>query len=497
METVRLAHVLSKHWFSGIESLFVIDLGYLMIFNSFSFIILYPLVFLLYYLIPSKYHTARNVFLLAVSYFLYVSFIPFYALILLGVTIVTYYTAIMVDRYRDSRKITLMVGGALSVLPLLLFKYYNFINDSVHDVISLFGLSLNMPGLNWAIPVGISFFTLQAIGYVFDVYYHRIPVEKGLLDYTLFISFFPSLVSGPINKASLMMPQFKNRRPFFDYSKAVDGLKMILWGMFMKVVVADRAGLYVDSIFNNYEIYSGITCFVANVMYSIQIYCDFAGYSLIALGVGKSLGFDLTENFRRPYFSSSVGAFWKRWHISLSTWLKDYVYIPLGGSREGKLKTCRNLLLTFMISGLWHGANWTFLVWGITHALWIIIERILSEHISIKGRVARFVKTLITFLFVNFAWVLFRMPTLTDSVSFIYKYITNVGFSDFESPSSVIICFAFVVIIKDLVDELLPNKITLLNNPSPVIRWMTYIMLLVIIITQGVLDSGQFIYANF
>lgn len=468
-----------------------------MVFNSFSFIVFYPLIFLLYYLIPLKYHVVRNFFLLAVSYLLYISITPFYALILLLVTIFSYFTAVLIDRHRNSRKIFLILGGAATVMPLLMFKYFNFINCFVRDVLSFWGLDLNLPGLNWAIPIGISFYTLQAISYVIDVYYSRIHVEKRFLDYALFISFFPSLVSGPINKASLILPQIKKERVYFDYSKAVVGLKMILWGLFMKVVVADRAGLYVDTVYDNYDFYSGITCFVASVMYSIQIYCDFAGYSLIALGVGNTLGFDLTNNFNRPYFSSSVGEFWKRWHISLSTWLKDYVYIPLGGSRRGKIKTYRNLLITFIISGLWHGANWSFIIWGITHALWIIIEKISFKSNCYESWFSQIIKTLITFLFIDFTWILFRMPTFVDSISVLTRIFSDVTASNFYGPSTLIMFVALVVIIKDLFDEMFPYKIKLLNNPSPIIRWSTYIVLIAIIITQGVLDSGQFIYACF
>ena len=220
----------------------------------------------------------------------------------------------------------------LGLLPLLFFKYYNFLNESISEGLAAVGLQFTLPGLNWAIPIGISFYTFQAVGYVLDVYYGRISAERNFLNYALFISFFPSILSGPINKASLVLPQIKNLRTYFDYGKAVEGLKMILWGMFMKVVVADRVGLYVDTVLPSYMNYTGVTCFVASLFYTIQIYADFAGYSLMAIGVGKLLGFELTENFRRPYFAVSVTDFWRRWHISLSTWLKDYVYIPMGGS---------------------------------------------------------------------------------------------------------------------------------------------------------------------
>lgn len=302
-----------------------------MIYNSFNFIILFPLIFLLYYVIPARYLKVRNMFLLAVSYLLYLNWKPVYALILLGVTLVTYKSARLIEGSEKKKKI-MVLGAVLSLLPLLFFKYFNFINEQVYAVLSAFGLRYNLQGLNWAIPVGISFFTFQSLGYLFDVYYKKIEAEKDFLIYALFISFFPSILSGPINKASLIFPQLKNLRPYFDYGKAVVGLKMLLWGMFMKVVVADRVALYVDTVLPNYMNYTGVTCFIAGIFYTIQIYADLAGYSLMAIGVGKVLGFELTENFRRPYFAVSVTDFWHRWHISLSTWLKDYVYIPMGGS---------------------------------------------------------------------------------------------------------------------------------------------------------------------
>ena len=235
-----------------------------------------------------------------------------------------------------NKKHLVWLFALLGLLPLLVFKYYNFLNDSISAGLATIGLQFALPGLNWAIPVGISFFTFQAVGYMLDVYNKRIAAEKDFLTYALFISFFPSIVAGPINKASLVIPQLKNIRPYFDYSKAVSGLKMLLWGMFMKVVVADRVALYADTVLLHYMNYTGVTCFVASLMYTIQIYADFAGYSLMAIGVGKILGFELTENFKRPYFAVSITDFWRRWHISLSTWLKDYVYIPLGGSRCSK-----------------------------------------------------------------------------------------------------------------------------------------------------------------
>ena len=469
-----------------------------MIYNSFNFLILFPILFLLYYLIPAKQQKWRNGYLLLVSYLLYANWKPAYALILLGVTLVTYLFARWIESGKRSAKIA--VGGALlTLLPLLVFKYYNFINDSVFDILSTAGLRFNLPGLNWAIPMGISFFTFQALGYMLDVYYQRIKAEKDFLTYALFVSFFPSIVAGPINKASLVIPQLKAMRSYFDYDKAVEGLRMLLWGMFMKVVVADRVALYVDTVFPNYMNYTGVTCFVASILYTIQIYADFAGYSLMAIGVGKTLGFELTENFRRPYFAVSVTDFWRRWHISLSTWLKDYVYIPLGGSRCGKIRNYWNIFVTFLVSGIWHGANWTFIVWGIWHGVFQIIEKAIGQQKCEYGRFGKSIKILITFLLVNFAWIFFRMPSLGDAIGMIMRIF------DMSLPKSVffpsnmpfILLGVFILVSKDYLDEFFSEKCRFFNNRYTIFRWLAYYSVIILILLTGVLGTDQFIYAVF
>ncbi len=403
---------------------------------------------------------------------------------------------------KDRQKWLLWLFALLGLLPLLVFKYYNFINDSISKGLSSIGLGFHLPGLNWAIPIGISFFTFQAVGYMLDVYHGRIKAERNWVDYLLFISFFPSILSGPINKASLVLPQIKNLRPYFDYPKAVEGLKMLLWGMFMKVVVADRVALYVDTVLPNFMNYTGVTCFVASIFYTIQIYADFAGYSLMALGVGKVLGYELTENFRRPYFAISITDFWRRWHISLSTWLKDYVYIPLGGSRCSKLRNYWNIFVTFLVSGIWHGANWTFIVWGCIHGLVQIVEKMLGVQ-KMKGNngLVRLVRIVMTFLLVSFAWVFFRMPSLEDAIGVI-GHIFNVHQSMSLEVTSKHIFLLMVVgtvilLMKDVRDEFAPNKMRLFESKFKVVRWGSYLAVIVMIMLTGVFDAGQFIYANF
>ena len=473
-----------------------------MVYNSFNFIILYPVLFLLYYLIPAKYRVWRNFYLLAVSYLLYVNWKPVYALILLGVTIVTFYAAKLIEK-GINRKLIIALGGAISVIPLLVFKYYNFINESIFSLLSLIGLRFQLPGLNWAIPVGISFFTFQALGYLFDVYYKRIKAEADFLTYALFVSFFPSIMAGPINKASLVLPQFKTMRPYFDYSKAVEGLKMLLWGMFMKVVVADRLALYVDTVFPNYTHYTGVTCFVASILYTIQIYADFAGYSLMALGVGKTLGFELTENFRRPYFAISITDFWRRWHISFSTWLKDYIYIPLGGSRCSKIRNYWNIFITFLVSGIWHGANWTFIVWGVWHGLVQIIEKAIGQQKCEYGVFGRLIKIIVTFLLINFAWVFFRMPSIKDGVGMIERMfdssLPQTLFIPKEGKTGIVLygMGILMLFLKDFFDEYYPSKLQLFDNKNIVIRWGAYVSVMVIILLTGVFGADQFIYVSF
>ena len=482
-----------------------------MIYNSFNFLVLFPLIFLLYYVIPAKYQKIRNWFLLLVSYALYINWKPVFALVLLGVTLVTYWGALSLEESgnRDDigetspirRKRMVWVFALLGLLPLLVYKYYNFLNESISEGLAAVGLQFVLPGLNWAVPVGISFFTFQAVGYMLDVYYGRISAERNFLDYALFISFFPSILSGPINKASLVLPQIKNLRTYFNYGKAVAGLKMILWGMFMKVVVADRVGLYVDTVLPNYMNYTGVTCFVASLFYTIQIYADFAGYSLMAIGVGKLLGFELTENFRRPYFSVSVTDFWRRWHISLSTWLKDYVYIPMGGSRCSRLRNYWNIFVTFLVSGIWHGANWTFIVWGIWHGLFQIVEKALGQQKCEYGALGKTIKIVITFLLVNFAWIFFRMPTLGDACGMIVHIFDLHQSMALEITSKHIFALMMIgtvlLFIKDWTDEFAPNKLKLFENKNRIVRWTSYLSVIILIMLTGVFDAGQFIYANF
>ena len=462
-------------------------------FNSFNFWLVFPFIFSIYWLIPSKYAAMKKWYLILVSYLLYMNWKPAFAIVLFYVTCITFLGGWLFEQY-NKRKLVVWVLGVMSLLPLLIFKYYNFINENVIAGLERIGLHFAMPGLNWAIPVGISFFTFQAVGYFFDVYYKRIRAEKSFTDYVLFVSFFPQVTSGPISKASELLPQIKQPHPF-KYEQGVEGLKLLLWGMFIKLVVADRLGLYVDVVYTNYVHYSGYCCLLASVFYTFQIYGDFAGYSLMAMGIAKTLGYDIINNFRQPYLSVSVTDFWRRWHISLSRWLKDYVYIPLGGSRCSKLRNYWNIFVTFLISGIWHGANWTFIVWGIMHGVAQIIEKAVGcQKCESRSLIVRAFRILITFTIVNFAWVFFRMPSLNEAMSLIGKMFMSFNTGQFLTHELTSIKIALpIMVIYDLMIEYNLFK----RFRTPAIKWCAYTALFALILIMGVLDSGQFIYVSF
>lgn len=479
-----------------------------MAFNSFNFWLIFPFIFAVYWIIPTRWLRVKNGFLLIASYLLYMNWNPAFAVVLFGVTAITYVGSLRVEASKSQRvEETICVAFALlGLLPLLVFKYYNFLNDNITAGLEACGVHFALPGLNWAIPVGISFFTFQAVGYLLDVYHQRVKTERNFLDYALFVSFFPQVTSGPISTADELMPQFKTVRPFC-YNQCVEGLKMLIWGMFLKCVVADRLGLYVDIVCSNYIHFSGLNCFVASAFYTIQIYSDFAGYSLMAVGIGKTLGIDLICNFRRPYLANSITEFWKRWHISLTRWLTTHVYINLGGNRCSKTRCYLNIMLTFLVSGLWHGANWTFVVWGAIHGMLLLIEKTLG--ISPKGRhfealesatLLKPLRIIVTFLIVSFAWIFFRMPTLTDACNFIMRIFNDhTSQSLFAKADNRDILFMFIgsmtLLLVELRQEFFSDSLKWLD--SSWCRWILYITAFCLILSMGVLDSGSFIYVSF
>lgn len=449
-----------------------------MSFNSFEFIWLFPIIFCVYYAVTcrksimEKCPKLGNYLLLIISYGLYIKVKPVYALILLWVTAVTYFSAIVIEKKEAyGRKKYLVASGiVLAVLPLLVFKYYNFVSSQLKVGLSYLGVSIGIEGLNWALPLGLSFFTLQSVGYLADVYLKRFKAEHNWWDYMLFVSFFPQTACGPISKAKDLLPQIKSHRQF-QYSQFVSGCKWLLWGMFLKVCIADRIGTIVDPVFSSEMYRNGATLFLASILYSFQIYSDFAGYSFMAMGVGKIMGFNLINNFRRPYLSLSVTDFWHRWHISLSTWLKDYIYIPLGGSRCSKSRNYFNIFVTFMVSGIWHGANWTFIFWGILHGVAQIIEKMLGLNKLQSQGFVKAIRILVTFIIVDLAWVFFRMPSLDKAWSVLIKIFTNMSFDmSLVLSNKTLLLPLYLLILKDVVDEYLPN-LNIYNSRYLIVRW--------------------------
>ena len=479
-----------------------------MVFNSFNFWLVFPFIFVIYWAIPVKFNRVRNIFLLAVSYLLYMNWKPSFALVLLGVTLICYWGGQILDnKILVKRKKTLCwCFTLLGLLPLLVFKYYNFLNTGITSILESIGLHFALPGLNWAIPIGISFFTFQSLGYLLDVYKKRVPAEKDFLDFALFVSFFPQVTSGPISTAKDLMPQFKNPHSF-NYDQGKEGLKMLLWGMFLKLALADRIGVYVDTVYANYIHYSGSVCLLASIMYTIQIYCDFAGYSLMAIGIAKTLGFDLINNFERPYLAASITEFWKRWHISLTRWLTTHIYISLGGNRCSKVRQYVNIMITFIVSGLWHGANWTFIIWGALHGLFQIVEKALmgdklkyelkeGEH---SFSLVRGLRIVFTFSLVTFAWIFFRMPTIDGAVNVISKIFFEFGkfsIGPLDPISIVGIGLGLpLLVMRETREEFFQNQVMLLNTPA--VKWVFYLFVACFTLAMGVMDAGQFIYVSF
>lgn len=473
-----------------------------MLFNSLKFLLIFPLIFGIHWAIPARWNQVRKLFLILVSYLLYMNFKPAFALVLLGVTLVTYWGGQFLElkdgskELRVRRKRLVWCFALLALLPLLIFKYYNFLNESISEGLAALGIHFSMPGLNWAVPVGISFFTFQAVGYMLDVYHGRIKSEKNFADYVLFVSFFPQIASGPISKASELLPQIKKERTF-NYAQAVSGLRYLLWGMFLKVALADRAGIYVDTVFSEYTKFSGLGCFIGSLLYSVQIYADFAGYSLMAVGIGKTLGFDLINNFKRPYFSVSITDFWRRWHISLSRWLKDYVYIPMGGSRRSKIRNYWNIFVTFLVSGIWHGANWTFIVWGVLHGVCQIIEKAFGWNKKDYKGFARLVRILLTFLIVTIAWTIFRSPSIGETFGYFARYASSSGQLIAEGSTLVYTLMALMpLVIYEVIAEFFSAAYNKLYGKQW-IRWAAYLGIFTLLMLIGVFDGSSFIYVSF
>lgn len=478
-----------------------------MLFNSLNFIIFLFAVVVIYYLLPKN--SWRKVFLLGASYYFYACFELTMLPILLAVTGVAYAYGMYLTKTVKRSNGLLASTIVLLLLPLLSFKYLDFLMDSTGDLLSLASLTVEMPDFELFLPIGISFYTFMAVGYVVDVFKGKVPVEKNLLDFALFVGFFPQIASGPIGRAGQLIPQLKEKQPLL-YRNLSAGAKMMLWGFFMKLVVGDRAGIYVDTVFGNYMYHNGVSLMLATFMYTIQIYCDFAGYSLIAIGAARTMGIELMENFRRPYFATSVADFWRKWHISLSIWFRDYVYFPCGGSRCSRVKMYRNLMITFLVSGLWHGAAYNFILWGGYHGVNQILGRLFQSakdsvrgllHIGDESKIRRILDIVITFCLVAYGWMLFYAPDM--------KFIVDVtkGYFNFGMPyihQTTIFFFGIglaILFLKDYKDEYLSDKVIAFRQKYSkmivVYNYLKYAVLSVLIVWIGVLGGGQFIYFKF
>lgn len=472
-----------------------------MLFNSLSFLLFFPIVCVLYYTIPSSRVKARNLLLLIASYYFYMNWEPVYAILLLMSTVITYFAALSIAHFKDKRKkkLCLASGLVLNIAILFLFKYYNFLASNIEDALRMSGFGIHIPEFRMLLPVGISFYIFQALGYSIDVYRQTTKAEHDFMTYALFVSFFPQLVAGPIERSRNLLPQFRQQHRF-NYDEVMSGIKLMVWGYFLKLVLADRCGLYVDAVFNNIEMHNGGSYLLASLLFPFQIYGDFGGYSLIAIGVARVLGFHLMENFRRPYFACSIGEFWHRWHISLSTWFKDYVYIPLGGNRSSKSRQYFNLMVTFMVSGIWHGANWTFLCWGGLHGILLCIEKLLGIGKKDYSGCKKLCHWGVTFALVCLSWILFRASNLNDAVIVVSGIFCKMGLPNVTFAMFTELCLAALAIALLLIRELSDEfcwKWHISESRYWLVRHLYIVGMIAMILLFGVLDGDQFIYFQF
>ncbi len=488
-----------------------------MLFNSLEFLIFFPIVTILYFLLPQK---LRWLMLLTASCIFYMYFVPVYILILLFTIIIDYISGIYIERLQGEKKRLFLIISVLSNIGILfVFKYFNFFNDNLANVAKLLHWNYPIENLWILLPIGLSFHTFQSLSYVIEVYRGHQKAEKHFGIYALYVMFYPQLVAGPIERPQNMLHQFYEYHRF-DYKRVTSGLKLMAWGFFKKVVIADRLALFVNQVYNNSSDYTGMTLVIATVFFSFQILCDFSGYSDIAIGAGQVMGFKLMTNFRRPYLSRSVAEFWRRWHISLSTWFKDYLYISMGGNRVSRPRWMFNLLVTFLVSGLWHGANWTYVIWGGLNGLFQIISY-LTRNIRCKvtetlrlNRVPlihKLLQTFVTFILISFTWIFFRAGSLTDAIHIIghipaglldisllktqFAELASLGYDSYY----FILSFALIVVLETihLLEESGKDLWEIIAEKPAVVRYITYYILILAILLLGEFGSNEFIYFQF
>ena len=503
-----------------------------MLFNSVQYIFFLPLCAILYFLVPQRW---RNPFLLMASYYFYMCWMPQYVLLMAVSTLTTWLCGFFVDHAKRGpmRKAALALNITVNLGILFLFKYYNFFISLITRSMAALGITVSFPTSSLLLPVGISFYTFQALGYSIDVYRGDICHERSFINYAAFVSFFPQLVAGPIERSGKLLPRFREMHRF-DPAQATQGLRLVLLGMFKKVAIADMAAMYVDAVFDDFYQFSGPTVAMAVFLFTIQIYCDFSGYSDVARGSAQIFGFQLMENFDAPYFSTSITEFWSRWHISLSTWFRDYMYIPLGGNRRGFARKLTNLMLVFLVSGLWHGAALSFVVWGALHGVYRVAEEAwrkcvkpLEFRYSWCVRIQTAIKTVWCFALVSFAWIFFRADSVLSGVACVRKVLSTVTvlttmpkilFSELVKIMveryfyvKAFLLFLILIFIIDILFLLIADgskKIqrlatginSVLHSP---IRWLIYwtatMLVIVCFMIQNAIfgQTGQFIYFQF
>lgn len=484
-----------------------------MLFNSNAFYVFLPIVFTVYWLIPAKY---RWGVLFISSYYFYMSWNVKYVILILTTTLVSFGTALLMERTesKGKKKLCMVTALLISFGILFFFKYFNFLSKSITDLLQRIAIPVHEITLDLMLPVGISFYTFQTLSYVIDVYKGEVKACRHLGKYATFIAFFPQLVAGPIERTRNLLPQIEGEHTFHT-DKGIHGAKMIAWGFFKKIAIADTIAIYVDTVYNSAKNFTGFPLLLATILFTFQIYCDFSGYSDIAVGTAELLDIDLMTNFKSPYFSASIREFWNRWHISLSTWFRDYVYIPLGGNRRGVWRTRWNLLVTFLVSGLWHGANWTYVLWGGIHGLGQILEREWNRIFPPKEGKKSWLRIGLTFLFVCLTWIFFRANTIADAgyvLTHLLDGITNPvtylldGYHAFQMAGMVqasgmrtlvagFLCI-LILLLHDYLDQTKSvwERIGSLKKP---LRYAIYFILLFIILYSRQLGEYEFVYFQF
>ena len=477
-----------------------------MLFNSISYAIFLPIVFILYWALPHKY---RWILLFIASYYFYMSWNAKYVFLIFLTTFVSYLASILIEKYQKYKKLILTVTLIVCLGVLFVFKYFNFFFETLDTIFNIFKIKLNKITLNLVLPVGISFYTFQTLSYVIDVYRGNIKAEKHFGYYATFVSFFPQLVAGPIERPENLLPQLKEEKKF-SYNNATKGLKLMTIGFFKKMVVADNLAYYVDMVYKDLSYYTGFALVLVAIFFTIQIYCDFSGYSDIAKGSARLLNIELMDNFKTPYFSTTIKEFWSKWHISLSSWFKDYIYIPLGGNRCSKIRHYFNLLVTFLISGLWHGANITFVIWGGIHGLLQILEDIL--HIKKNTKKYSFIwyiRVILVFIIMTFTWVFFRAQNINEALyvfSNMFKgiahplsYLRSGIYSFGVKPTYLLVTLTLYLLPLFIYDLLSVNYdcFTLINKQNKVKRYTIYFIILFMILLLHYVGEVSFIYFQF